>query len=397
MQVDDFLLCTFNSDTETPKTTYVAKIVDIDSVNGYFDCEFVDTMQRMKFQFNLSDTWAGVDVFDGSNYNIDTHYIYSSSLTSPLLNEVAIITFADDKSYLCYIDAMDENTEITMYNYPYYRLSISNEDIITESDWDLYPLGELVFSIGGTVLNDETLEPVELKSEIDSNSDKIITYQELLAKKLDFEQTERWVDNLKFDNGYTIDKIIKNYIDGVLKNSGDISVIIKSLAVDTDGPAIEEFPHGDKYQRDTLDYPYKIDPDYIYEVGKFSPRNFADEVPYIVRRGKLSDGRKVMDVIEKGDFGVIIYNGKVIQVAAMDSKSHEGHPLAEASVCALESIGHNPFPVRGSGIGLIGNIEIIMFPKSTLRKDSNFIYNRSEIKRKVRLIQFERLQQLSNL
>lgn len=159
MNVNDLLLCTFEGDSQTPKTNFVARILDVDISNNRFECEFVISQQRMSFQMDLSGVWPGVDVLDGTNYAIDTHYIYTPNQSSPVAEQVAVITFADDAQYLCYVESITENTNVQFYHSPFSKMSVSFDNQIAFSDWDQYPAGYNIVSIEGGFLNNEIATP----------------------------------------------------------------------------------------------------------------------------------------------------------------------------------------------------------------------------------------------
>ncbi len=165
MKINDFMLCTFDGDTENPKTNYVAKILDIDHVNGTFDCEIIDTKQQMRFQYNLSGIWPGTDLADGINYNIDTHDIYSPNQSSPMVDQMAVVIFPDNAQYLCYVESIGDATNVQFYHHPYSRISISYENVITFSDWDEYPLGNKISSIEACILSDVASTSTESNDE----------------------------------------------------------------------------------------------------------------------------------------------------------------------------------------------------------------------------------------
>jgi hypothetical protein len=155
MKINDFLLCTFDGDNETPKTNYVGKIVDIDDINSTFDCELMDTNQRIKFQFNLSGIWPGTDVLDGTDYGIDTHDIYTPNKSAPVTDEVAAVTFADTAQYLCFVESNGDSTNVQFYHHPYPRIVISADNTITFSEWDHYVLGDKISAIEACVLTND--------------------------------------------------------------------------------------------------------------------------------------------------------------------------------------------------------------------------------------------------
>ncbi|MFZ1322368.1 MAG: M15 family metallopeptidase [Ignavibacteria bacterium] len=170
MKINDYLLCTFEDDNEIPKNTYVAKILDVDTTNSKLDCEFVDTKQRIKFEFNLSGIWPGIDLLDGTNYGIDTHDIYSPTASSPVAEQVALVTFSDNAQYLCYVESIEDNTNVQFYHQPYPRIRISIDNQIIFSDWDQYPLGEQIISIEACYLNEEIPSPTIIDTP-DSTAD----------------------------------------------------------------------------------------------------------------------------------------------------------------------------------------------------------------------------------
>lgn len=163
MKVSDFLLCTFQGDTNTPPDTYVAEIISIDHANSFFTCRMVDSGSRYTFQYsaNSSGPWEGRDE-GGVFYILDTHDIYTPGFTGPSPKDVAVITFNDNKKFLCYVDSTDREINVTFYHYPYSRISI-DQNLITDSDWQAYPSGSIIKSIEGCVLNNvftEHINPV---------------------------------------------------------------------------------------------------------------------------------------------------------------------------------------------------------------------------------------------
>ena len=165
MKINDFLLCTFEGDTVTPKATFVAKILYVDASTSKFECEFVVTLQRMIFQFDLPGVWPGIDVLDGTTYGIDTHDIYSTNPSSPVAEQLAVVTFADNAQYLCYVESIKENTTVQFYHQPCPRISVSFDNQIIFSDWDQYPIGEVIISIEACFLNIE-VSSVDIKTEL---------------------------------------------------------------------------------------------------------------------------------------------------------------------------------------------------------------------------------------
>ncbi len=159
MRTGDFLICTFDGDMTNPPNTYVAEITSIDSANEFLTCQLVDTGQEFTFQYssNTSGPWNGRDDA-GANYVINTHDTYSPQAVDPTPQTVALVTFADNKRYLCYVENSAPEINIVFYHLPYSRLSI-NVDTITKSDWGTYMVGNKIISIEGCILNNETAQP----------------------------------------------------------------------------------------------------------------------------------------------------------------------------------------------------------------------------------------------
>ncbi|NOT91332.1 hypothetical protein [Ferruginibacter sp.] len=159
MKPNDFLLCTFEGDTNNPAITYVAEIIELNLFTNTFVCELVDNLQRFTFNYDLGSTnpWNGTDT-NGNEYLINSYYIYSpNGIAAPLLQpqaqDIVLITCSDGKKYLCYVNNLTaQQTEVITYNYPYYNLTV--EDLnITQSDWDLHPVDEQIISIETCSLN----------------------------------------------------------------------------------------------------------------------------------------------------------------------------------------------------------------------------------------------------
>lgn len=219
MKINDFLLCTFDGDNETPKTNYVGKILDIDNINNTFDCIIIDTGQRMKFQFNLSGTWPGTDVSDGTNYAINTHDIYSPHPSSPFPDQLAAVTFSDNTQYLCYVESIGDNTNVQFYHQPYPKIGISFDNRITFSDWDQYPLGGKISSIEACILTDDAPSPAiqlfeqfKLEGEIDFEAFRIAYAGYIKIDSGSCASKAHWINNknkkvqITYDNstGYLI-------------------------------------------------------------------------------------------------------------------------------------------------------------------------------------------------
>ena len=160
MNIGDFLLCTFQGDTASPPTNYVAEITSIDPVSELFSCRWVDTAGQATFQYSSSTSgpWYGSDGA-GTDYVIETHDIYAPAAQSPAPQDVAIVTLEDNNRYLCYVESVSPATDISFYHSPYPRMSFDSNQI-SASDWDLYPVGSQVISIERCVLNNEIVADV---------------------------------------------------------------------------------------------------------------------------------------------------------------------------------------------------------------------------------------------
>jgi hypothetical protein len=151
MIANDFMLCTFEGDSATPPATFAGEILAIDTAAATFDCYLVGSGQ---FTFNYgNEPWAGTDVSD-AKYTLASHDIYTSARTDPSSQNVAAVTFADNKRYLCYVNSIDPSIDVTFYHFPSPELSFENNSI-TKSNWDMYPVGASINSIEGYVLNND--------------------------------------------------------------------------------------------------------------------------------------------------------------------------------------------------------------------------------------------------
>jgi hypothetical protein len=159
MKVNDFLLYTLEGDAANPPTIYVAEIVSIDPGTGAFSFRQADTGQEFVCQLpaDVSGSWQGQDG-QGADVTINTHNIYTAGGTDPSPQEVALVTFADNNHFLCVVDNVSPTIDVVFYQQPYHRLSFDN-DAITQSDWDAYPVGDQILSIEGYVLDTSLGQP----------------------------------------------------------------------------------------------------------------------------------------------------------------------------------------------------------------------------------------------
>ena len=154
MKSNDFLVYTFEDDSASPPNTYVAKIVSLDPVAGFFTCRQVDTGKQFIFQYlkNASGLWQGEDD-SGASFVIVIHDIYAAGNLDPAPQDVALVTFADNKRYLCDVESVSPTIDVVFLHQPYSRVSFDTSNTVTKSDWDAYPEGTGLLSITGCVLD----------------------------------------------------------------------------------------------------------------------------------------------------------------------------------------------------------------------------------------------------
>ena len=158
MKANDFLLCTFEGDTNTPATTYVAEITSVDTINSSFRCRMVDSDEEYTFNYsyNSSGPWDGSNDAGGS-YSLNSHDLFSPARRDPAAGGVALVTFADGRQYLGLVDRTSPTTDVAFYHFPYPRISIDLDSAITSSDWDQYPTGTSIRSIEDCIFNDPSV------------------------------------------------------------------------------------------------------------------------------------------------------------------------------------------------------------------------------------------------
>jgi hypothetical protein len=153
MKVNDFLFYTLDGDVADPPNTYLGEISAVDPGTGAFNFRQVDTGEEFVFQLptDVTGPWEGQDG-RGAACTLSTHDIYTAAGTGPTPQGVALVTFADDNHYLCSVDSISPTIDVVFYQQPYYRLSF-DIDLITQSDWDAYPVGDQILSIEAYVLD----------------------------------------------------------------------------------------------------------------------------------------------------------------------------------------------------------------------------------------------------
>jgi hypothetical protein len=159
MKTNDFLVYTFEDDSASPPSTYVAEIISLDPASGFFTCRQVDTGKQFTFQYlkNASGPWQGEDE-SGTSYSIVTHDAYAAGNVDPSPQGVALVTFSDNQRYLCNVDSVSPTIDVVFLHQPYPQLSFDTNNTVTKSDWDAYPTGTGILSIAGCALDNETPE-----------------------------------------------------------------------------------------------------------------------------------------------------------------------------------------------------------------------------------------------
>jgi hypothetical protein len=154
MKIGDLLLCTFQGDTAVPPTNYVAEITSIDSAAEWLSCRWVDNGENANFSYATHPgPWSGDDGA-GNNFVVQTHDIYTPTAQSPSVQDVAVVTFTDNRRYLCYVESASETWALALFHSPYYRVSL-DFDTITASDWPDYPVGSKITWLEQCVLNND--------------------------------------------------------------------------------------------------------------------------------------------------------------------------------------------------------------------------------------------------
>jgi hypothetical protein len=159
MKAGDFLLYTLEGDTANPPNTYSAEILSVDWATSFFTCRQADSGDQITFQFstNTSGPWQGQDS-QGADITIDSHDIYTAAATDPTPQGVALVTFADNNHYLCSVQSVSPTIDVVFYLQSSPRLSIEN-NAVTQSNWDTYPVGTTILSIEAYVLNNDLIPP----------------------------------------------------------------------------------------------------------------------------------------------------------------------------------------------------------------------------------------------
>jgi hypothetical protein len=150
MTTDDFLLCTFQGDTQDPPTNFVAEITDIHTDASSFECKMAYSGDGYTFNYS-QEPWTGKNEV-GTDFILASHFIYTGRKTDPAPQNLAIITFSGNKRFLCFVNSVDPSIDVQFYHLPELVISIENNSV-TKSNWNEFPVGSEVSSIEGCVEN----------------------------------------------------------------------------------------------------------------------------------------------------------------------------------------------------------------------------------------------------
>lgn len=153
MSPGNFLLCTFQGDTNPLPIRYPAEITYVDLVGRTVDCRLVDSDLVLTADYSPAETgpWPASDA-SGSPYTLETHDIYVAQNASPGDSDVALITFSDGTRALGFVESITDTVNIQLYQQPYPRMSF-NLYSVAASEWELHPVGELVTAIQRCVID----------------------------------------------------------------------------------------------------------------------------------------------------------------------------------------------------------------------------------------------------
>jgi hypothetical protein len=158
MKTNDFLLCTFEGDTNIPPIEYAAEITSVNTVDNTFGCFLAQTGQSFTFHdsSDATESWTGTDD-SGASYTLASHDVFTAGNIDPSPQEVAVVTFADGQRFLCYVNKVDPSIDVTLYYPETPEFSFEN-NTITKSNWDAYAEGGQITAIEGYVINNEAAE-----------------------------------------------------------------------------------------------------------------------------------------------------------------------------------------------------------------------------------------------
>lgn len=147
MKRGDYLLATFDGDTNDPPIIYAAEILLVDAVAETFECRLTETGLELSVRYRSasSGVWEASGS-DGATYGLATHDVYSLVDAGPGVGDVALLSFADGERFLCFVESMDPTTTVQIYDAPYAMFSLELGELIA-TDWDRYAVGETGISL----------------------------------------------------------------------------------------------------------------------------------------------------------------------------------------------------------------------------------------------------------
>ena len=145
MKINDFLMFTFECDMYTNN---VSRIIGFDPSQKILECELVDTLQKfqIEYSFEMKGSWKGKREEDGKEFVIDVHHLYTPASFDLKKQGVAAVFFPDNRWYLGYVIESHVPIHIFFYHRGQPQIMIS-ENVITASNWDLYPVGSHVSEV----------------------------------------------------------------------------------------------------------------------------------------------------------------------------------------------------------------------------------------------------------
>jgi GH25 family lysozyme M1 (1,4-beta-N-acetylmuramidase) len=153
MKTNDFLLCTFDGDTNIPPIQYAAEITSVNADDKSFECFLPSTNQEFTFHYSavVGEVWTGTDK-NADTYVLATHDIYTGGNIDPYPQGLAVVKFADGLRYLCYVESIDPVTKVLFYYSGTPELCFDLYSI-TKSNWDKYVEGDQITNIEGYIID----------------------------------------------------------------------------------------------------------------------------------------------------------------------------------------------------------------------------------------------------
>jgi hypothetical protein len=144
MSPGEFLLCTFQGDSNVPPVEYPAEVRFVNLVERTVDCR-LDDGRMMTADYSPGEgAWPAN--MDGQAYTLQSHDIFVPRDADPSANDVALLSFSDGTRALGFVESISGTVNIQLYQQPYPRLSLEGSTIKT-SEWDQHPAGEAIASL----------------------------------------------------------------------------------------------------------------------------------------------------------------------------------------------------------------------------------------------------------